>query len=204
MKKFFSFKKISVAFLFCVISPLCFAVTSPVDQLQTVANKMISQLEANKSQLGDMSVIRGIVNRVLIPNVDVNRMSASVVGRYWREATPLQRTQFEKAFSSLVTTTYASALSSFNDDKVIFQPLRENFNDRQTVRVSSVIARKNGQRIPITYDVVRKGNDWKVYDFSIEHVSMVQSYHSQFSEVLNQGGMAALLVRLERHNQASR
>lgn len=206
MKKLFSlgsFKKWYVSILLCLFAPLCFAITSPVDQLQTVANKMISELKANQAQLSNIAVIRRIVNGTLIPNVDLGRMSASVVGHYWRTATPEQRAQFQKEFSNLVTTTYASALSSFNDDQVIFQPLRESIGDRQTVRISSMIVRKSGQRIPITYDVVRNGNGWKVYDFSIEHVSMVQSYHSQFAEVLNQGGMPALLARLQKHNAAT-
>jgi phospholipid transport system substrate-binding protein len=147
-------------------------------------------------------VIRKIVNQVLLPNVDLERMSASVVGRYWRTATPAQRSQFEKEFSYLVTTTYASALSSYNNDKVTFQPIRGDFSTRQTLQVSSVIVRTNGQRIPITYDVSRGANQWKVYDFSIEHVSMVQSYRSQFADVLAQGGMPALLARLQHHNKS--
>ncbi len=203
MKKLFNLKSLTVLFLFFLISPLCFAVVSPADQLQGVANKMISQLESNKSQLHNMSVIRGIVNQVLIPDVALDRMSASVVGRSWRTATPAQRAQFEKEFSYLVTTTYASALSSYNNDKVIFQPLRGDFATQQTTRVNSVIVRQNGQRIPITYDVARSGDTWKVYDFSIEHVSMVQSYHSQFADVLAQGGMPALLTRLQSHNRST-
>ena len=162
---------------------------------------MISQLESNKTQLHQMQVIRNIVNHVLLPHVDLSRMSSAVVGREWRLATPAQREQFQKEFSYLVTTTYASALASYDGDKVTFQPLREDYAAKQTVRVSSIIVRKNGQRIPITYDVERNGNAWKVYDFSIEHVSMVQSYRSQFQGVLAQGGMNALLVRLKIHNR---
>jgi phospholipid transport system substrate-binding protein len=191
-------------FLFCVVSPCFAAVISPATQLQDVANKMISQLESNKAQLHNMSVIRGIVNRVLIPTVDMNRMSVAVVGQYWRTATPAQKAQFEKDFAYMVTTTYASALASYDGDVVTFQPLRGDFSSQQATRVNSIIARKNGQRIPITYDVLRKGNQWKVYDFSIEHVSMVQSYHSQFSDVLAQGGMPALLARLQAHNNAGK
>lgn len=194
-------KTIGILIAFCLVSPLCFAVESPITQLQTIANKMISQLESNKSQLHNLTVIRRIVDRVLIPNVDLDRMSASVIGRYWRTATTAQRSQFESEFSYLVTTTYASALSSYNNDKVAFQPLRENFATRQTATVNSIITRANGQRIPITYDVARHGDSWKVYDFSIEHVSMVQSYRSQFQDVLAQGGMPALLSRMQTHNQ---
>src|SRR3990167_10647614 len=199
MKK--QFKTLWILMLCWMIAPLCFAdVLSPSTKLQQVANKMVTQLESNKSNLNSMSVIRRIVNQVLIPNVDLDRMSSSVVGRYWSTASTAQRAQFEKDFSYLVTTTYASALSSYDDDQVQFKPLRENFSARQTMRVSSLIVRKNGQKIPITYDVSRHGDQWKIYDFSIEHVSMVQSYRSQFASVLAQGGMPALIARIQNHN----
>ena len=204
MKKTFYFPAILILLFTWLLSPLCFALISPTVQFQQVADRMISQLENNKSQLHKMSIIRSIVNKILLPNVDLDRMSASVVGRYWRSATSVQQNQFKKEFSYMVTTTYASALSSYDDDKVNVHPLRENYATLQTVRVNSVIIRKNGQRIPITYDVVRHGDSWKVYDFSIEHVSMVQSYRSQFANVLASGGMSALLSRLQYHNQVTK
>lgn len=196
-------KKFLVALLLLVVAPFCFAgVVSPVVQLQKVANTMIAKLENNKSRLHNMGVIRGIVNQVLLPNVDLNRMSSSVVGRNWRAASASQRAQFKKEFAYLVTTTYASALSSYNHDRVDFQPVRGSYEARQTMQVNSVIVRKNGQRILISYDVLRSGSQWKVYDFSIDHVSMVQSYRSQFAGVLSNGGMPALLARLKSHNAA--
>ena len=196
------FKSTAIILFLWILSPLCFAIISPATQLQQIANRMITQLESNKSQLHHMSVIRRIVNQVLLPTVDVDRMAASVVGRNWRAATDAQRSQFKKEFSYLVTTTYAAALSSYDDDQVKFHPIRGDFASRQTMRVSSIIIRKNGQRIPISYDVVRAGDQWKVYDFSIEHVSIVQSYRSQFAGVLANGGMPALLTRLARHNRS--
>lgn len=202
MKKIFSIKRI-VAMVMMVLPLYAFAIQSPVAQMQKEANQMISQLEANKANLKNLNVIRRIVNNTLLPSVDLDRMAASVVGQAWRTATPAQRSDFKKQFSDLVTTTYAAALSSYNDDKVLFQPVRGNYEDRQTLRVASVIVRKTGQRIPVTYDLVRDGSAWKVYDFSIENISMVQSYRSQFSSVLAQGGMPALLQRLRAHNQAT-
>lgn len=197
--------KFAIVFFVILLPFYCFAATiSPVDQLQDEANKMIAQLQANKSRLGNLNVIRGIVNSVLIPNVDVNRMAASVVGRPWAAATSAQRAQFIREFSTLVTTTYAAALSSYDDDKVYFQPLREAYADRTTMQVRSIIVRKTGQRIPVSYDVERQGATWKVYDFSIENVSMVQSYRSQFASTLAQGGMPLLLTRLQTHNQTTR
>jgi phospholipid transport system substrate-binding protein len=176
---------------------------SPVTVLNTAANEMLSSLAANKSKLkqGD-GIIYGIVNRVLLPYIDLDRMSMSVVGRqYWTTATPAQKSEFIKQFTHLVTSTYAAALASYNDDKVQFFPLRGDYASSRTVTVKSVIIRKTGQRIGVDYNVVRSGDSWKVYDFSIENVSMVQSYRSQFSDVLSQQGMAGLLKRLQAHNK---
>lgn len=188
-------------FLLLLSVQTCFAIQSPVAQLQGIANHMVQNLEQNKSRLSNFSVIRGIVNRVLLPHVDLDRMSASVVGRYWRAATPAQRATFKSEFSYLVTTTYASALSSYNRDRVQFYPVRENYEGRSTVQVQSVIVRANGRRIPVSYNVVRAGSGWKVYDFSIENVSIVQSYRSQFASVLSSQGMPGLIDRLKRHNR---
>lgn len=192
---------ISMLFVFLfMITQTSFAIESPVTQLQKIANKMVQSLEHNKSRLSDFSVIRGIVNRVLLPNVDLTRMSASVVGRPWRTASPSERAAFKKQFAYLVTSTYAAALSSYNQDRVRFFPLREDYKKQATVRVRSMIVRANGQRIPVSYNVVRQGNDWKVYDFSIESVSIVQSYRSQFSGVLSSSGLPGLIAQLKRHN----
>lgn len=176
-------------------------VISPVDQLNGIATRMVNSLKQNQSKLGNLNVIRGIVNRVLLPNIDLTRMSVAVVGNYWRRASAGQRSRFKKEFARMVTTTYASALASYNDDQVKFYPLRSDYTKQNTLRIRSVIIRRNGQRIPISYDVVRSGNRWKVYDFSIENVSMVQSYRSQFQGVLASQGFAGLLNSLGRHNK---
>ncbi len=178
-------------------------VVSPVTVLNKAANDMLSSLAQNKSRLknGD-GIIYGIVNRVLLPYVDVDRMSMAVVGRqYWLSATPAQKTEFINQFTRLVTSTYAAALASYNDDKVQFFPIRGDYASARTVTVRSMIIRRTGQKIAVDYNVVRSGDSWKVYDFSIENVSMVQSYRSQFSDVLAQQGMNGLLQRLKTHNK---
>lgn len=177
-------------------------IRSPVSQFQAVANKMLLSLHRNKNNLHQSRVINQIVNRVLMPYVDLSKMSRSVVGRPWSRATRLQKTQFKRQFQKLVVSTYAAALSSYNNDKIHFYPLRQSYKGRVTLRIKSIIIRQNGQRIPVSYDVIRRGSHWKVYDFSIEHISMVQSYRAQFSNILSNNGMAGLLRRLTQHNHA--
>lgn len=206
MKRQQQIKIYIILFSFLLFS-YAFAVTSPVVTLENVASQMLTYLQRNQDQLRhNPKIIHRIVDRVLVPHIDVDRMAGAVVGRrHWRKATPAERKRFINEFKYLVVSTYSAALSSYNDDKIRFYPLRsKSVVGHRTVKVNSVIIRKNGQRIPIAYNLVLKNGQWKVYDFSIENISMVQSYRSQFAGVLAQGGMSLLLKRLVIHNRRHR
>lgn len=190
----------------CLVAPfVAFAASSsPVPMLQGASDQMISQLKQNQGRLKDKKVIHQIVNNVLVPHIDLSRMAGSVVGRnYWMAATPAQRQQFIEEFKNLVINTYANALASFNDDQVQFYPMRGAVSS-STAQVRSVIIRKNGQRIGISYNVVKTDGAWKVYDFSIEGVSIVNNYSAQFSSTLAQGGMPMLINRLYNFNRGKK
>lgn len=47
---------------------------------------------------------------------------------------------------------------------------------------------------------MRTGNSWRLFDMSVEGVSMLESFRSQFSDILAQGNMQQLLQRLSQHN----
>ncbi|WP_157843727.1 MlaC/ttg2D family ABC transporter substrate-binding protein [Candidatus Coxiella mudrowiae] len=179
------------------------ASTSPFISLQDIANKMISELQQHQSQLkNNPQLINQIVNQQLIPHIDVDRMAGSVIGRhYWQTATLAQRKLFIREFEKMVVSTYSMALSFYDEDQIKFRPLQSRVANQKEVNVESVVLRRNGQRIPISYNLVNNGRQWKVYDFSIEGISLVQSYRSQFSGILAQGGLAALLKRLVANNR---
>ena len=178
------------------------ALVSPVTMLDGVASRVIRSLEANKSRLRSMSVIRSIVNRNLVPYLDRNSIAANVVGRqYWRQASSSQRSQFIKVFTNTVIKTYANAFASYDGDKVKIYPLRMDYRKNRYVNVKSVLIRRNGQRIAMTYALARSGASWRIYDFSIEGVGLVQSYRSQFSSTLRSGGLKGLLAALKRRQR---
>lgn len=189
---------IGVALL--LVAGSAFAIASPLPMLQAAANKMLVSLHENQSKLSTPQsgeIIAKIVDANLVPCIDVERMAGSVVGRqYWSAATPAQKKAFIQDFKQLVISTYSSALASYNDDVVEFYPLRGGYAGKSTVQVRSVVVRKSGQRIALNYNLMPVNDKWLVYDFTIEGVSMVQSYRAQFASTLAQGGMTELLKRL--------
>jgi len=166
--------------------------------MKNVSSQLLTTLRTHKRQIQDRRVIDNIVNRILVPHFDLPGASRSVVGRnHWYQASKSTRGQFIKAFTKYVIDMYSSALSSYSDEVITFKPMR-NYSASQTrVLIYSVVRRSGAKPINLNYRLIKLGNIWKIYDFSVDGVSMVQNYRAQFREPLNKGGLAELTRQLQ-------
>ena len=187
----------SLIFVFLCAGAMAYAL-SPTQTIQHIGDGMISALQAHQAQLQDRAVIRKIVNKELVPYVDLTSMAGRVVGRKaWMHATPKSRREFEDRFKHVLINTYSAALASYDRDKVHVYPLRAK--PTQLAQVKSDIVRRNGQRILMVYNMRKEPEGWRIYDVSIENVSIVDNYRAQYASVLQQGGLALLNARLAKH-----
>jgi phospholipid transport system substrate-binding protein len=195
----------TILFVTCMgLSQWLLAAQSPLPMLESASNQIISVLKANKSSLkSNPNIIYNAVEAHFLPNVDVAGMSRSVLGRdAWNKASASERTQFSQAFTKLVIRTYASPLAQYTDETVKFMPLRGSLEGR-FVRVNSIIMRSQGQNIPLSYSLVSKNGQWKVYDMSVEGVSLLQSFRSQFAQVLQNSNISEVIKQMQ-HKQAKK
>lgn len=176
---------------------LIWAAASPVDMLQTTTNQMLAALK--KSENRNPQSLYRLVQSILLPHVNLDLMSEQVVGRYWAQATPAQREEFKKEFTLFVTRTYSTALSSYTSQTVRFFPIRGGVTGNR-VQVNSAIIQENGQNISVSYRLIASGGQWKVYDFSVEGVSLVDNYRSQFADILRTQGLSGLNKNLQSRN----
>lgn len=175
---------------------------SPMSMLENTANQILATLKQNKANLRNNSqVIYQAVERYLLPNVDVGGMSRSVLGRKaWGQASASERQQFSNAFTQLVIRTYATPLAEYTDETIKFMPIRGSLESR-FIRVNSIIVRSKGKNIPLSYSLVASGGKWKIYDLSVEGVSLLQSFRSQFAEALQNSSMQALIKQMRQHGR---
>jgi len=186
-----------------ILTSVLWAQSSPIPMLENAANQIITTLKQNKSSLkSDHHIIYQAVERYLLPLVDVSGMSRSVLGRQaWNKATPSERQQFSKEFTQLVIRTYANPLAEYTDETVKFLPIRGSVNGR-FLRINSVVMRSSGQNIPLSYSLVSKNGQWKVYDLSVEGVSLLQSFRSQFNQALQNASMQDLINQMRQKKAA--
>jgi phospholipid transport system substrate-binding protein len=146
--------------------------------------------------------VYSLANKLVVPHADLDYMSKRVLPpQIWAQASNAQRTDFKREFTSLLVRTYASALADYSDQTVKFYPVRGGAAGKSTVQVSSEIVRSDGPSIPVSYSLIAAGSQWKVYDMTVEGVSMLESFRSQFANKLSQGNMSDLISALKQHNQ---
>lgn len=203
MKKQISFLTQVVCLIGMFFSTLALA-QSPVPMLESSAQQIIQTLKQNQASLKqNHQLVFQAIERYLLPCVDVDGMSRSVLGRTaWNKASSLEKKEFTQAFTQLVIRTYASPLAEYSGETVKFLPFKEVADARFT-RVNSIISRPNGQRIPLSYNLILKQGQWKVYDLSVEGVSLLQSFRSQFGQVLQHSSMQDLITQMRQNKKAT-
>lgn len=195
-------KKIIIAFICLLVCITTWALSSPIELLQNTSNQLIVALQRNQATLKTKpQIVYGIVNQILLPHVDLMSMSSRALGRTaWSQASPDQRQAFSQQFTTLLIKTYSSALAQYTDERVNFLPMRNDYNTQSRVQVNSVIVRDSGPSINVSYRLIPEGGRWMLYDFSVDGISMVESFRSQFAEELQQKGIDGLINKLAQHN----
>ncbi len=193
---------INIIFLLC-LSLKIWANVSPLPMVEQSANKILTVLQENKIQLHNHpDIVFRAVKQYILPHVDVVGMSRSVLGRQaWTTSTPDERQQFAEVFTQLVIRTYASPLVEYTNETVKFLPIRDALNQR-FLRLNSLIIRPNGKEIPLSYNLIHINNTWKIYDLSVEGISLLESFKSQFAGVLKNSNMKELIKEMRNNSQA--
>lgn len=143
---------------------------------------------------GDMAKINALVDQVVLPHVNFRRMTSAAVGPKWRQATPAQQERLQTEFKSLLMRTYAGALAQVTDQTVVVKPLRMAAGDTDVLVRTEV--RGKGEPVPLDFRLEKKEGAWKVYNFNVLGVWLVETYRTQFAEELNKNGIDGLIQTL--------
>lgn len=177
---------------------------TPPDQLVKNTSSEVLEIVKNDKdiQAGNMSRITELAEEKILPHFDFERMSRMVLGKNWNKASNDQKDRFISEFRTLLIRTYASALAKYRNQTIDYKPLRADAGATD-VTVKTQIIQPNGPALPVDYSLIKNGDAWKVYDISIESVSLVTNYRGQFSSEIRQSGLDGLIQRLADKNKQS-
>ena len=196
-------KMILVVSLYCAPGVAHAGVVAPDVLIRNTVDEVIGIIKQDKDiQAGDQKKINALVDAKVLPHFDFARMTQLAVGKYWRTATPEQKQALVTEFRDMLVRTYTKVFTVYRDQSVEMKPFRMAADDTE-VTVKTVIIKQGTQPIPVDYEMKISPDGWKVFDISIEGVSMVMSYRGTFASEIQEGGIDGLIKTLSDRNASA-
>jgi len=174
---------------------------APDALVQSVSTEVLDAIRSDPAlHKGDVERLQKLIDDKVAPYVDFERMTRLSVGRGWRTATPEQRQALMREFRTLLVRTYSGALSRVTDHQVKMRPFRAQPTDTDVV-VRSLVAPSAGEPIQLDYRLEKTDNGWKIYDVTVDAISIVANYRNQFNRVINDKGFDVLMADLKAKQQ---
>ena len=169
--------------------------------MEAIANNMLDAVKGDeRARQGDVSAITTLVEQYAMPYVDMNKTTRLSAGRYWRQASPEQKTALVEAFKGTLIRTYSGAFTKVDSSSHIdFLPFRGD-PAADDVVVRSMVSQPNSPSVAVDYRLERTDAGWMIYDLGVEGIWLIQNYRNQFAQQINSNGIAGLIQALSARN----
>jgi phospholipid transport system substrate-binding protein len=172
----------------------------PAEVLQNMMDTLLEIVEQDPGVINDKVRLRSIANEVVLSRVDFNTLSRWVLGKYWRTATPQQRTAFIAEFREMLVGSYLNSVSPHDGNGVRILPVRGNLDEGHAI-VNVEVDQPDGPVIHVSFRMRRSDNEWLIFDVAVEGVSLVASHRTSFSREIRESGMDSLIAQLRVKNE---
>lgn len=167
----------------------------PTDQLRGSIDSVLKTLSDPEMKTEAKTAERRRLIRAAAAEIfDFPEISRRSLAVHWQARTPAERQQFVALFGDLLEHTYISKIEGYSGEKILY--VGETIDGNQAV-VRTRIVGKQGTATPVDYRMLVDGGRWRAYDVSIEGVSLVQNYRSQFNSIIQRSGYADLAAKLK-------
>ena len=173
--------------------------TKPDGALKSTVAQLTDNLKANHvAYKADKGQFYKMVDDVVVPRVDAPFITQIVLGPTYRTATADQKTRFTSAFKNMIVRAYADAmLDNYDSVKVEWLPVRMAPAADDAV-VNTKLQRADGNQYGIGFRVHKVDSDWKIYDISVEGISLLTSFKTQVNAEIKKTSLDAVIQKMEQ------
>ncbi len=173
------------------------AAADPMAVVQRTVNDALGVLR-NKQLPDDQR--REQLKQIIARSFDFTEMSRSALGYHWRQISPDQQQEFTRVFTTFIEDSYLAKINDYSGQQVQF--IRQRNDGPQYSQVQTNIVAPGKDPIAVNYRLLSKDGHWKVYDVTVDAISIIANYRNQFNRVMNNQGYAKLIADLESKQQA--
>jgi len=173
---------------------------APGELVQKITDEVLASVKSDKDlAAGDKQKALKLAEDKILPYIDFEHATRLAVGRAWSQATPEQKKKLVSEFRSMLVRTYSNGIGAYQGQTLKVLPARGKADPEDTT-VRTQFVRPGGQPLPIDFAMRKTEKGWKVYDITVEGVSLVLTYRSEFDAVVKQEGIDGLIKRLTQKN----
>jgi len=166
----------------------------PMDEIKQTTDKILSVVTNPAFKTPSETEEREkLIRQAVDERFDWGEMARRSLAIHWATRTAEERKEFVRLFADLVERTYMKKVEDYSGEKVLYEGETKE-GGYASVRVK--IVTKRGEDIPVEYHLKKEGNDWFIYDVSIEGVGLINNYRVQFHSIISQSSYENLVKRL--------
>jgi len=174
---------------------------TPDGLVKTLVADVMNTIKADKDiQAGNINKVMALVDSKIVPYTNFQKTTQMAMGKNWSRATPEQQKLIMAEFKTLLTRTYAGALTQVKDQTVTYRPFRMEASDTDVVVRSQVM--NKGDSIQLDYRLEKVGDTWRLYDLNVLGAWLIEAYRGQFNNQISTNGIEGLIKFLQDRNAA--
>jgi phospholipid transport system substrate-binding protein len=168
---------------------------APTDQLKASVEQIVKVLEDPAMRAGSRAQERRAAIRKEAEGVfDFTETAKRALGRHWQGLSDKDRREFTTLFTDLIERAYISKIERYSGERIAYAGESVD-SGLATVRTRFVT--KQGTEIPVDYRMQQRGDRWLVYDVSVEGVSLINNYRTQFDKIIQTSSYAELVRKMK-------
>lgn len=199
MKKFILLVLLLTSFIQNSYATVIATTASPYHVIEVAGNKLFARIANNQEALAKFpELMREIVEEELMPSVDYQYAAFKVLGKHLKKTTKQQRAKFIIAMRSYLIRTYASVLTQYHNQKVLFEPASKLRAKAKSASVDVKIVDEGKPDIKITFQMRKnkRSQQWKAYDMTVEGISLISSKQAEFNRKISDFGLDQVTLEL--------
>ena len=186
-------KLLFFSLIFAIATPVCAGV--PTEKVKETTEKILSIVtDADLKGPDKDKERRALIRKAVDERFDWEELSRRSLARHWRKLDDEQKKEFVVLFGKLLERTYLDRVEGYSGEQVTYV---NEIVEGEYALVEVRVLTSKGTEIPANYKLRKKDGDWRVYDISIEGVSLVNNYRVQFNDIITKSSYEELIKKLQ-------
>jgi len=184
--------------------PIAHADTTAGDPAAMVKGTVEQVLQVLQDKQMPQQARQRKVLEIVSGRFDFTGMAKSALGFNWKKLSPAQQQQFVPLFTAFMEDAYLNKISAYSGQNVQFLGQTSTASDMAEVKTVVAAAESSDQPVKINYELKQSGSDWKVYDVTVDDISITANYRNQFNRMISEQGFDGLMSAMREKQQKLR